>query len=86
MRKMVMQGENNMGSVPIFYLYFILIFYTFFAFVLISAFFVQATENAEAKNILDASLNEVEAQNGKHLTSEAYALLKYNVQYLVERL
>lgn len=48
-----------------------------------------------AKNILNAFLNEVEAQGcetyekcpeGKHLTSEAYALLKYNVQYLIEHL
>lgn len=39
-----------------------------------------------AKNILNAFLNEVEAQNGKHLTSEAYALLKYNVQYLIDNL
>ncbi|MBI5188983.1 MAG: hypothetical protein HZA07_08000, partial [Nitrospirae bacterium] len=51
--------------------------------------------NTAAKNILNAFINEVEAQgcksyedcpSGKHLTSEAYALLKYNVQYLVERL
>ena len=39
-----------------------------------------------AKNILAAFINEVEAQNGKHLTSEAYALLKYNVQYLISKL
>lgn len=39
-----------------------------------------------AKNILDAFLNEVESQNKKHLTSEAYALMKYNVQYLLEQL
>ncbi len=52
-----------------------------------------------AKNILGAFINEVEAQGcetyeggsapcppGKHLTPEAYALLKYNVQYLIERL
>lgn len=48
-----------------------------------------------AKNILNALINEVEAQGcetyddcpkGKHLTPEAYALLKYNILYLIERL
>jgi hypothetical protein len=48
-----------------------------------------------AKNILNALINEVEGQgcetyekctDGKHLTPEAYALLKYNVQYLIEKL
>lgn len=48
-----------------------------------------------AKNILNAFLNEVEAQgcatyencpSGKHLTPEAYALLKYNVEYLINKL
>lgn len=39
-----------------------------------------------AKNILNAFINEVEAQKDKHLTSEAYGLLKYNVQYLIEKL
>ncbi len=52
-----------------------------------------------AKNILSAFINEVEAQGcesyeggsapcpkGKHLTPEAYALLKYNAMYLIERL
>ncbi|MBI5559914.1 MAG: hypothetical protein HY883_01390, partial [Deltaproteobacteria bacterium] len=48
-----------------------------------------------AKNILSAFINEVEAQGcatyencpeGKHLTPEAWALLKYNVEYLMERL
>lgn len=48
-----------------------------------------------AKNILEAFINEVEAQgcesyekcpSGKHLTSEAYALMKYNVQYLINKL
>lgn len=46
-----------------------------------------------AKNTLKAFINEVEAQgcesyencpDGKHLTSEAYALLKYNAQYLID--
>ncbi|HLE09386.1 MAG TPA: hypothetical protein VI914_07135, partial [Thermodesulfobacteriota bacterium] len=48
-----------------------------------------------AKNILSAFINEVEAQGcatyndcpaGKHLTPEAWALLKYNIEYLLERL
>ena len=39
-----------------------------------------------AKNLLNAFINEVEAQKDKHLTSEAYGLLKYNVQYLIEKL
>lgn len=45
----------------------------------------QGNTNA-AKNILEAFLNEVEAQKDKHLTSEAYGLLKYNVEYLIGRL
>ena len=39
-----------------------------------------------AKNELNAFVNEVEAQKGKHLTSEAYALLKYNAEYLIKEL
>jgi len=39
-----------------------------------------------AKNILNAFIKEVEAQKDKHLTSEAYALLKYNAEYLIEKL
>lgn len=42
--------------------------------------------NNTAKNILEAFINEVEAQKDKHLTSEAYGLLKYNVEYLIGRL
>ncbi len=45
-----------------------------------------AGDTTAAKNILNAFVNEVEAQNGKHLTSEAYTLLKYNAEYLIERL
>ncbi len=56
-------------------------------------------KNDAAKNILIAFINEVEAQGcesyeggsapcpkGKHLTPEAYALLKYNVLYLIGKL
>ncbi len=39
-----------------------------------------------ARNILNAFINEVEAQNGHHLTSEAYALLKFNAEYLRDHL
>ncbi len=43
-------------------------------------------DNTTVKNILGALINEVEAQAGKHLTSEAYALLKYNAAYLINNL
>jgi hypothetical protein len=39
-----------------------------------------------AKNVLGSFLNDVQAQNGKHLTSEAYALLYFNGKYLVDHL
>jgi hypothetical protein len=39
-----------------------------------------------AKNQLNAFVNEVNAQNGKALTSEAVALLKVNTQYLMGKL
>lgn len=39
-----------------------------------------------AVSILNAFVNEVEAQKDKHLTSEAYALLKYNAEYLLTKL
>ncbi len=45
-----------------------------------------AGDTTAAKNVLNAFVSEVEAQNGKHLTSEAYALLKYNAEYLIRRL
>ena len=40
----------------------------------------------QAINMLNAFINQVEAQNGEHLTSEAYALLKYNAEYLIKKL
>lgn len=43
-------------------------------------------DNGVAKNILNAFINDVEAQAGKHLTSEAYALLKFNALYLISNL
>ena len=42
--------------------------------------------NKSAKNILEAFVSEVEAQKNKHLTSEAYALLKFNAEYLISKL
>jgi hypothetical protein len=42
--------------------------------------------NKSAKNILQAFINEVEAQKDKHLSSEAYALLKFNAEYLISKL
>ncbi|MFZ3073102.1 MAG: hypothetical protein WA162_07645 [Thermodesulfobacteriota bacterium] len=50
---------------------------------------------ASAKNLIEAFINEVEAQGcasydkcvaGKHITPEAYGLLKYNAEYLLKRL
>ncbi len=43
-------------------------------------------DSVAARNNLEAFVNEVEAQKDKHLTSEAYALLKFNAQYLIDRL
>ncbi len=39
-----------------------------------------------AINVLQAFINEVEAQNGKKLTNEAYALLKFNAEFLIDQL
>ncbi len=47
---------------------------------------LQKGNTTSAKNIIQAFINEVEAQKDKHLTSEAYALLKYNAEYLLEKL
>ena len=47
---------------------------------------LQKGDTTAAKNTLRALVNEVEAQNGKHLTSEAFALLKYNAEYLISKL
>lgn len=55
---------------------------------------LEKKNNKAAKNILEAFINEVEAlhkdggraQKDKHLTSEAYALLKFNAEYLVSKL
>jgi hypothetical protein len=47
---------------------------------------LQRGNTVAAKNTLQALINEVEAQKGKHLTSEAYALLKFNTEYLISKL
>jgi len=47
---------------------------------------LQAQDTNTAKNILNALLNEVEAQAGKHLTTEALALLQFNTQHLISKL
>jgi hypothetical protein len=56
---------------------------------------LQSGNTKAAANILGAFINEVEAQGcesyadcpkGKHLTPEAYALLKFNAQYLIDNL
>jgi hypothetical protein len=47
---------------------------------------LQAHDNNTAKNVLNAFLNEVQAQSGKHLSTEAVALLEFNAQYLLSKL
>jgi hypothetical protein len=56
---------------------------------------LQSGNTKAASNILGAFINEVEAQGcetlddcpkGKHLSPEAYALLKFNAQYLLDNL
>lgn len=36
--------------------------------------------------MLNAFINELEAQKEKHLNIEEYVLLKYNAEYLIEKL
>jgi hypothetical protein len=40
----------------------------------------------QAGNVLNAFLSEVQAQRGKHIMEEGYALLYYNAQYLQQRI
>lgn len=47
---------------------------------------ITAGNSKTAKNVLKAFQNEVRAQQGKKLTSEAYALLYYNAKYLIDHL
>ena len=43
-------------------------------------------KNNTAKNIINAFINELNAQNSKHISVEAYALLKSVADYLISRL
>jgi hypothetical protein len=43
-------------------------------------------DNKTAANVLNALLNEVDAQAGKQLSPEAAALLKFNTQYLISKI
>jgi hypothetical protein len=47
---------------------------------------LQQNNNPAAINVLDSVLTDVEADNGMILTSEAYALIKYNTEYLKDQL
>jgi hypothetical protein len=47
---------------------------------------LQNGDSGTAKNVLNALINEVQAQANKHLTPEAVALLQFNSQYLVSQL
>ncbi|MEX2602787.1 MAG: hypothetical protein WD361_01225 [Gracilimonas sp.] len=40
----------------------------------------------QAGNVLRAFLNEVDAQRGKHITEEGYALLNFNARYLRDQI
>jgi hypothetical protein len=43
-------------------------------------------DKKSASNILNALLSEIDAQKNKQLTSEGYALLYYNVKYLISKI
>jgi hypothetical protein len=47
---------------------------------------IQSGDNDAARGIIGAFLNEVEAQKGKHLTTEGYELLSSNGKYLLDNL
>jgi hypothetical protein len=47
---------------------------------------IASGDKKTAKNVLSAFQNEVQAQNGKQLTPEAYALLYFNAKYLIDHL
>ena len=47
---------------------------------------IKEGDKKAALNILNAFLSDVEAQQGKHLSSEAYALLYFNAKYLIENM
>ena len=45
-------------------------------------FYIHQNNHPAASNVLDSVLTDVEADSGVTLTSEAYALIKYNTEYL----
>lgn len=47
---------------------------------------ITASDYATARNVLNAFLSEVDAQKGKHLSLEGYALLYFNGKYLLSNL
>ncbi|HAR41399.1 MAG TPA: hypothetical protein DCS07_02010 [Bdellovibrionales bacterium] len=47
---------------------------------------ISAGDMKTAKNVLGAFMSDVQAQNGKHLSAEAYALLYFNAKYIVDHL
>ena len=47
---------------------------------------VNRGQNETAKNILNAFINEVESQRGKHINDNAYYLLKTNAEFIVSKL
>lgn len=47
---------------------------------------LQNGQNNTAKNELNALLNELNAQKGKHVNDSAYAVLKANVDYLISKI
>lgn len=47
---------------------------------------LEKNKTKQAGNSLNAFLNEIEAENGKHINKEAYNLLKYNANCIIERL
>lgn len=46
----------------------------------------QRGNNKAGKNTIGAFLKEVDAQKDKHLSSEAYSLLKFNAEFLLSRM
>jgi hypothetical protein len=42
--------------------------------------------NKTAANVLNALLNEVDAQAGKQISADAVSLLKFNSQYLISKI
>ena len=47
---------------------------------------IQQNNNSAAINVLDSVLTDVDADSGVTLTSEAYALIKYNTEYLKDQI